>query len=130
MRRTILLAGAVALAWPAAAAARPIELGAGTAPDVVTDPTGNAHIVWAGAERTSVEYCRLPRRGRSCAVRAALPVAEGGLGHPRILRRRDGALIVADGREIPAADRRTYAWTSTDGGASWSGRCGSGPSTT
>lgn len=121
MRRTILVAGAAAaLALPAAAPARPIELGAGTAPDVVADPGGNAHIVWAGGERTTVEYCRLPRRG-GCDVRAALPVVEGTEGRPRILRRaRDRALIVVDGRDLGGTDRRTYAWTSTDGGATWS----------
>ncbi len=118
-----------------------VELSAnGTNPDVLVDEAGTAHITWndeRGSDSDAAMYCRLERGATACDATAMLTwektygVGDGPqfnndyLG-PRIVRVGDQLLIlskryptVAD-KPDGASSSTMIAWSSNDGGASWS----------
>lgn len=115
----------------------PVSLSpAGLGPHLVVDDAGTAHVVWAEggpddglADR--VLYCRLKRGARACDVRHTLragpesPYNTDYIG-PRIVR--VGNQLVAFSVRYPivvdkpggGSSTTVWAWTSNDGGSSWS----------
>ena len=120
MTRAAVLSLLLAVLLAAPAAAAPVDLGPGRAPDVALDALGTAHVVLETGEQGAlgVDYCRLPRRATGCEVRTALPLPAGE-GRPRILRRADGLLIVAASRNV-GTSWATFVLISADGGTTWS----------
>jgi hypothetical protein len=119
------VAASLAIAAPAAAAPRPIDLGPGTAPSQVADPAGTAHMVFRSAPDDGIVYCRLPRGARACDVRTALPI--GGVAqYYDIYRRADGVLIavqtVKDDSYLPLDGQGGTLWASVsaDNGTTFS----------
>lgn len=116
---------------------QPLTLaGAGFGPHTVVDAAGTAHIVWAeGGDSDGladrVVYCRLQRASRACRASATLragpesPYNNDYLG-PRIVRVGDQLVIFS--KRYPAvvdkpdggSSSTVYAWTSNDGGTTWS----------
>ncbi len=122
-------------------AGRTATLGSGGEnPDVYVDEAGTAHIVWnegRGSAADVAVYCRLPRGASACVTRAELswPKSYGpGDGEflnvdnigPRILRVGDQLLVLSTRfptyGEKPSGrgDTTVLAWSSLDGGGSWS----------
>jgi hypothetical protein len=116
---------------------QPVTLaGEGLGPHTVVDDAGTAHIVWAeGGDSDGladrVRYCRLKRGTRACDASATLEAGPESsyntdyLG-PRIVR--VGGQLVAFSQRYPVvvdkpdggSSSTVWAWTSGDGGASWS----------
>jgi hypothetical protein len=125
MRRRISLiatAGALLVTATPAAAATPIDLGAGGDAAAAIDPAGTAHVVYNSPGGDT--YCRLPRGAKACDITTALPL-EDRSGDPQIFRRpADGMLLIvqaADSILSPgAAFGTTWVWASPDNGANWS----------
>lgn len=108
----------------------------GLGPRAVVDDAGTAHIVWAegGADDGLADrllYCRLKRGARACDVRHTLyagPESPHNTDYagPRIVR--VGDQLVAFSHRYPVVVEKpdggssstTWAWTSNDGGTSWS----------
>jgi len=108
----------------------------GLRPHLVVDDAGTAHIVWAEggpddglADR--VIYCRLKRGARDCDVRHTLRAGpedpyNTDYGGPRIVR--VGNQLVAFSKRYPVvvdkpdggSSSTVWAWTSNDGGTTWS----------
>ena len=108
----------------------------GLGPHLVVDDAGTAHIVWAEggpddglADR--VIYCRLKRGASSCDARHTLRAGpedpyNTDYAGPRIVR--VGNQLVAFTKRYPvvvqkpdgASSSTVWAWTSNDGGTSWS----------
>lgn len=108
-----------ALASPAAAGT-PFTIGVGKEPDVLVDPaTGAATAAWIDTTQTPdrIATCHFPRGATSCTPQL-LPsdAISGDADEPYLLRRPDGAVIVAMYRYV-ASD--AYVWTSPDGGATF-----------
>jgi hypothetical protein len=119
----------LAAAFAPVASAEPIsQLGQGRYPSAVTDATGTLQVVWNTFPQTKPAptlYCRLPAGAPACQP-VALPALPGGgdtiAGRPHILLRpADGALFVVVSAVSPNALDTTYAYSSGDGGATWSG---------
>jgi hypothetical protein len=128
MRRLRLLGpvllALLALAAPAQAAT-PIALGPGSAPRLVVDPAGTAHMLFrSNAPDDGIVYCRLPRGARACDIRTALPIG----GHAetfRLFRRADGVLIAVqtdkdDAAPLNQSGGQLWVSTSSDNGATFS----------
>ena len=123
MSRPLALAALllVSLALPSAAqAGAPFTVGQGKAPHLLVDPsTGPAHVVWANGPAKKIVYCRVPRGATACQLTRELDADIGGYGP-------DAPFLLADGGGLRiivphyVADV-TVAWTSTDGGTTWSG---------
>ena len=108
----------------------------GLGPHLVVDDAGTAHIVWAeGGDQDGladrVIYCRLKRGARACDVRHTLragPESSFNTDYigPRIVR--VGGQLVAFSKRYPevvdkpdgGSSSTVWAWTSNDGGTSWS----------
>ena len=108
----------------------------GLGPRAVVDDAGTAHIVWAeGGDSDGladrVVYCRLKRAARACDVRHTLRAGPESpyntdYNGPRIVR--VGSQLVAFSHRYPVvvdkpdggSSSTTWAWTSNDGGTSWS----------
>jgi hypothetical protein len=126
-RRLLLLIPALLVALTVAApaqAAKPIALGPGSAPRVVVDPAGTAHMVFRSTPDDGIVYCRLPRGARACDVRTALPIGSPAETY-KIFRRADGVLIAVQTDEDDAAPLnqlggRLWASYSSDNGATFS----------
>ena len=108
----------------------------GLGPHLVVDDAGTAHIVWAEggpddglADR--LVYCRLKRGASSCDVRHTLRAGPESpyntdYGGPRIVR--VGNQLVAFSLRYPVvvdkpdggSSSTVWAWTSNDGGTTWS----------
>ncbi|MDQ5807317.1 MAG: hypothetical protein M3320_01445, partial [Actinomycetota bacterium] len=119
MRRALVLALlALAVAAPGASAALPFTIGTGSAPHLAVDATADtAHVVWIDEARRLM-HCRLPRGATACAAPTAVDGA-GPMDDPFVLVHPGGALSVVMAHD---GEQRTYAWRSTDGGATWSPR--------
>ena len=116
---------------------QPVTLaGEGLGPHTVVDDAGTAHIVWAeGGDSDGladrVLYCRLKRGSRACDAGATLragPESQYNTDYlgPRIVR-VGGQLVIFSKRYPVVVDKpdggsgnTVYAWTSNDGGGSWS----------
>src|SRR5213075_3306072 len=89
-------------------------VGTGTSPDVLVDPAGTVHVVWASG--SDLESCAIPHGGHACGPTATLPPAPGADARPHLLRRAsDGALFVVDGRfadAFPDDGKKVFAWSS------------------
>ncbi len=115
----------------------PVSLAAeGLGPRVVVDDAGTAHIVWAegGPDDGLADrliYCRLKRGARACDVRHTLragPESSFNTDYsgPRIVR--VGNQLVAFSLRYPivvdkpdgGSSSTVWAWTSNDGGTTWS----------
>jgi hypothetical protein len=108
----------------------------GLGPHLVVDEAGTAHIVWAegGPDDGLADrliYCRLKRAEGDCDVRHTLRAGpedpyNTDYGGPRIVR--VGDQLVAFSKRYPVvvdkpdggSGSTVWAWTSSDGGASWS----------
>lgn len=115
----------------------PISIGVGEKPDVHVDPAGTSHIVWnedrIGEAPDITHYCRLKRGATACdnpnptPMPIDIPYASDDAG-PKILQ-IGTQLVVLSHRYPPVIrhpdgedrDRTTYAWTSVDGGTTWTG---------
>ncbi|MDQ3740394.1 MAG: hypothetical protein M3389_05545, partial [Actinomycetota bacterium] len=75
------------------------------------------HVVWIDEARRLM-HCRLPRGATACAAPTAVDGA-GPMDDPFVLVHPGGALSVVMAHD---GEQRTYAWRSTDGGATWSPR--------
>ena len=115
----------------------PLTLAAqGLGPHTVVDDAGTAHIAWAeGGDSDGladrVLYCRLKRGARACDASATLRAGPESpyntdYGGPRIVRVGDQLVIftkrypVVVDKPDGGSSSTVYAWTSNDGGASWS----------
>lgn len=114
-----------------------VGLGAGEQPDVLVDAAGAAHVVFtekgpAGGSDTT-RYCRIPRGGTACDNPNGAPFTgppatfSQDFAGPKILQIGDGLVvlsfrypIVLDHPDGQTSDSTLYAWTSDDGGQSWS----------
>jgi hypothetical protein len=122
-RRTRLIATTLALFGAAPAqAAKPIDLGLGSNPAAVVDPSGTAHIVFNSAGGQT--YCRLPRNAPACDILTPLPLDQA-TGELRIFYRAgDRALLIVQGSTADASEAAhgtTWLRASVDGGATWQG---------
>ena len=115
----------------------PVSIGTGEKPDVLVDEAGTAHIVWnedrIGEVPDITHYCRLKRGATACdnpnptPMPIDIPYASDD-GGPKILQ-LGNQLVVISHRYPPVTrqpdgedrDRTTYAWTSSDGGTTWTG---------
>lgn len=121
----------------------PIRVAAtGKQPNVLVDRNRTAHVVWteeggdAGADL--LRYCRLPRGARRCDHQAALFPDQPGTGNsPMFNEDFDGARVLRVGGQLvllthrypnvvpkpdgTASSDATYAWTSSDNGATFTG---------
>jgi len=117
--------------------ADPVILGPGVWPDVHVDAAGTAHIVFNEdvdpPAPDVTHFCRLPRGARACDNPNGTPMPIGidyasDDAGPRIFQLGD-QLVVITHRYPPVVahpdsaerDRTTYAWTSSDGGTTWTG---------
>lgn len=113
----------------------------GANPDVLVDEAGTAHIVWnegRGDDSDVAVYCRLPRGATACETTTTLtwdktyeagdgPEFNIDNGGPRIVRIGD-QLVVLSKRYPTVAEKpdgasssTVVAWSSSDGGSTWSG---------
>ncbi|MTD42794.1 hypothetical protein GKE82_00350 [Conexibacter sp. W3-3-2] len=108
----------------------------GWKPDVLVDAAGTAHVVWVtnapAPGNDQISYCRLPRGATACANPNTTPfdpalTPSADFAGPRILQVGDGLVVLTS--RYPAVvqhpdgqtrDRTLYAYTSTDGGQTWS----------
>lgn len=115
----------------------PVAVGVGEKPDVHVDAAGTAHIVWnedrIGEVPDVTHYCRLKRGATACdnpnptPMPIDVPYASDD-GGPKIMQ-LGTQLVVLSHRYPPVVrhpdgsdrDRTTYAWTSSDGGTTWTG---------
>ena len=115
----------------------PVVIGKGSMPSVTVDAAGTSHIVWnesvADSESDITHYCRIPRGAKACNNPNQTPMPinvpySGDYEGPKILQVGDQLVVLT--HRYPAvvthpggatSDRTTYAWTSVDGGTTWSG---------
>ncbi|UUY04231.1 hypothetical protein LRS13_01485 [Svornostia abyssi] len=115
----------------------PVSIGTGQWPDIHVDAAGTSHIVWnedqIGETPDVTHYCRLPRGAKGCdnpnptPMPISVPYASDDAG-PKITQ--IGSQLVVLSHRYPSIvrhpdgqdrDRTTYAWTSSDGGTTWTG---------
>ena len=117
---------------PAAVSLAPTGLG----PRTVVDDAGTAHIVWAeGGDQDGLAdraiYCRLKRGAKSCDIRHTLragPESSYNTDYsgPRIVRLGNQLVIfslrypIVVDKPDGGSSSTVWAWTSNDGGTSWS----------
>jgi hypothetical protein len=109
-----LLAGAA----QASAASTPRFIGTGHDPGVAVDRAGTAHVAWFGAPAPgtyTLEYCRFPRRARTCALRHTFPLPRDGSAKVQVLTPRPGAVHIV----APVLNDDTLLLNSGDGGATF-----------
>jgi hypothetical protein len=117
---------ALAIAAPARAVVAPITAGQGEHPTVAVDAVGTGYVAWnqrSGPNANVVRVCKIPRGATACAPLATFaPEGEDILGHPFIFVLPNNGLAVISNRccfsEQPGS--RTYLFTSSNGGATWS----------
>jgi hypothetical protein len=104
----------------------------GQHPDLLVDEAGTAHIVWnepRGDQADATMYCRLKRGARSCDVLKTLlwnksygpgdgPQFNIDWHGPKVVR--IGEQLVVLSKRFPTSPSRVVAWTSNDGGNTWS----------
>jgi hypothetical protein len=115
-----LLAAIVAalLAAAPAGAATPRFLGTGHDPSVAVDQNGTAHVAWPSEQHgNTLEYCQVPRRGKTCTARHTFQLSESGSGHPQVLVRGPGLISIVQ----PDTPDQAVVFTSADNGATWAG---------
>ncbi len=113
----------------------------GADPDVLVDEAGTAHIVWnegRGDDADAAVYCRLLRGATACETTTTLtwdktygqgdgPQFNTDNGGPRIVRVGDQLVVFSKryptiGAKPDGASSSTLvAWSSNDGGTTWSG---------
>ena len=121
---------------------RPIVLGAGEKPDALVDAAGTAHVVFnepGGDQPDRTRYCRVMRGATACdptTVQALVPEQpEGGGNRPQFNDDPAGPRVLVLGEELVvlsfrypnvvpkaggASSSTLYAWTSDDGGTTFS----------
>jgi hypothetical protein len=106
---------ACALAAPAGAGA--FTLGPGAMPGLAVDAAGTAYIAWSGpGSPASLQFCRLPRGATACDIRRAI-VAPGDTTSRAFVAVSGTRVVVVQYRY--GASSKEYAFTSTNGGASF-----------
>ena len=132
----VLLAVLATAGCAATASAKPfLVTTAGNSPHIAVDRTNVTHIVWdsTSADHTSTtHYCRVPRGANTCAAGsertfAGFP-ADQDFGGPRVYLSGPRNITVITSRCCMLVERapgeayatRVYAYTSTDGGATFS----------
>jgi hypothetical protein len=128
---------------PAGTVESPIRIATtGKQPNVLVDRSRTAHVVWTEEGGDSgpdlLRYCRLPRGARRCNAQAALAPDQPGTGNSPIFNEDfDGARVLRVGGQLvllthrypnvvpkpdgTASSDATYAWTSSDNGATFTG---------
>jgi hypothetical protein len=113
---------AIGFATPAEAA-RPFNLGTGNQPGVAVGSHGEAHVAWkrelGGTSGDALEYCRVAKGRRRCAVRHTLSLGgRSTTGDAIVLTPSPNVvhLLVAGGGSEPGA-----LFTSTNNGATFAG---------
>ena len=122
MRLTLAAVLIAASAVPAVSQAAPVvNLGDGSKPGVAMDRAGTAFIAWNGPEfKSSLQFCAQPRGATDCKVRTALPVTGNSLTRPYVVISGSRISVVQYRYQQQAGDMQgVYAWTSSDGGASF-----------
>jgi hypothetical protein len=113
------LVALLATAVPASAAVTPRFLGTGHDPGVAVDRAGTAHVAWIGetADGQEVaEYCQMPRRARTCALRRTLPLSEWGTGKAHVMiGSQPGSVLVL----VPVFSDPGMLFRSSDNGATF-----------
>jgi hypothetical protein len=117
MGRAVLYAAiALLLIAAPARASTPRFLGTGHDPSVAVDGNGTAHVAWPSEQNgATLEYCQVPRRKRTCAVRQSIPLTHAGAGHPQVLLPGPGRVSIV----MPETPENGVVLNSFDGGASF-----------
>ena len=121
MTKLIVALSALALlvAAPGASAATSFQLGSGQFPDVAVDAGGTAHIV-VDLPDEKVRYCQIPRGQTTCAVDQSLtPPAEASGRSTYVFLPAPGRVVITTHR--CCSPDATFAYTSTDNGATFAG---------
>ncbi len=110
-----------ALASPASSAT-PVTTGPGTHPQVAVDATGAGYVTWihSVAAASTFRYCKLPAAAKACTAPFSFADAqrdEDG-GYP--LLAPGGRVLLVEARGV-APNRVKLLWSSSDGGATFSG---------
>jgi hypothetical protein len=115
---TLLL---IAFSAAPAHAATAFNVGTGSSPDIVTDESGNAHVVWQ--DGNTVRYCRVPKGATACNATSALSApgnADAG-DQTAIVNPGNTIIYIVTHRSsstVPA-DTGTYLFTSGNNGNSF-----------
>ena len=120
----LLAALAIAFAPPAAQAAQPFKLGAGSHPDVSVDSDGTAHVVWdeqiGGADDPdNVHYCQIPPGASSCQNEKVFTPPLESIGRSSyVFADGDSRVLVETYRCCSSTEGVTgnYVFESNDGG--------------
>jgi hypothetical protein len=115
---TLLL---IALSATPAGAATAFNVGTGSSPDVVTDESGNAHVVWQ--DGNTVRYCRVPKGATACNATSALTAPGNADSGDQTAIVNPGNTIVyivthRSSSTVPS-DTGTYLFTSGNNGNSF-----------
>jgi hypothetical protein len=112
------VAAAMLVSAAPAGAATPRFLGTGHDPSVAVDQNGTAHVAWPSEQNgNTLEYCQVPRHGKTCTQRHSFPLTESGAGHPQVLVRGPGLISIVQ----PDTPDRIVVFTSADNGITWAG---------
>jgi hypothetical protein len=109
------------LASPASAAT-PFSAGPGSFPGVAVDSAGAGHVtgIESVGNTSTFHYCRLPPGGTACTAPFAFADGEQDTDGGYALLPPDGRVLLVEARGV-APSRAKLLWTSSDGGASFSG---------
>jgi hypothetical protein len=113
-------AAALCFAPPAAAGSFPV--GPGSLPHVAVDAAGNGHVTWIESvgNADTFHYCKIPAGGTACTQQFSYSDANQDVDGGYALLTNDGRILLVEARGVSPA-RAKLLWTSTDGGASFTG---------
>jgi hypothetical protein len=119
---TCCAVAAAALLPAAAASAAPVAVGAGNYPRVAVDAAGNGHVTWIESigNTDTFHYCKIPAGGTACTSPFAYADGNQDVDGGYALLPGDGRILLLEARGVTPG-RAKLLWTSTDGGASFSG---------
>ena len=113
---------AFSLLAPAAFAQTPLTAGPGTYPRVAVDSRGTGHLAWINSvgNTSTFRYCKLAPAARACASPFSFANGDQDVdgGHP--LLASDQRVLLVEARGV-SPNITKLLWTSTNGGASFSG---------
>ena len=117
------LAASLVLAPAASGAARPVDIGNGSFPDVAVDPQGSTHIVWDEHENLptgdTIGYCRDPQPDGRCAIKTTIDAPAEAIGRSTYVFAPSPDRIIIVTHRCCSPDA-TLAYVSTTGGNSFS----------
>jgi hypothetical protein len=102
-----------------AVAATPFTLGQGLAPAVAVGPDGAGLFAWSDAgSGNPLHYCKVPKGASSCSISKTFTPPENGSSNSNYVFVNGSTVQVVTGR---CCDDLVLVYTSTDGGANFSG---------